>query len=77
LDGERDHPERRSLGDDAGFINNSVTSYHVVIGASNDTLDGFTILGVNVKGIEGWPYTYGGGLRNSSARSRQSLDQPS
>jgi hypothetical protein len=37
-------------GNDSGFTNNDENSYHVVIGASGATLDGFTISGGNANG---------------------------
>ncbi|UCD84228.1 MAG: chitobiase/beta-hexosaminidase C-terminal domain-containing protein [Deltaproteobacteria bacterium] len=40
------------------------TSYHVVLGASNTHLDGFTITGGNANGI--WPNNSGGGMYNDS-----------
>lgn len=46
------------LGNDSGFTNNGENSYHVVTGASEATLDGFTITGGNTSGDS---QNYGGG----------------
>ena len=48
-------------GNDSGFSNNGDNSYHVVIGADNAILDGFTIRGGNANYNSGY-YSYGGGL---------------
>jgi hypothetical protein len=46
--------------------NNSDNSYHVVMGANNATLDGFTITGGNANGGE----PYGGGMRNNNGNPK-------
>jgi predicted outer membrane repeat protein len=51
-------------GNDVGFANNAENCYHVVKGADNVTLDGFTIIGGNANG--GGTNYYGGGLYNAS-----------
>jgi hypothetical protein len=50
-------------GDDVGFTNNSENVYHVVTGADNATLDGFTITAGNANGTD--PNNSGGGMYNS------------
>ena len=49
-------------GDDVGFSHNSENVYHVVIGANNAILDGFTIQAGNANGI--YPNNSGGGIYN-------------
>ena len=57
-------------GDDVGFTNNSENVYHVVTGADNVILDGFTIMGGNANGTD--PHDSGGGMYNRS-RSNATL----
>jgi hypothetical protein len=52
-------------GNDSSFTNNAENSYHVVVGATGATLDGFTITGGNANGSD--PYNKGGGIYNASA----------
>ena len=55
-------------GDDgASFANNSENVYHVVSGADNAVLDGFTIIGGNATGGPGTNTYFGGGVFNNSA----------
>ena len=49
-------------GDDVGFANNSENIYHVVTGADNTILDGFTITAGNATGV--YPNDIGGGMIN-------------
>jgi hypothetical protein len=53
------------LGDGDGFPRNGDNSYHVVVGASGATLDGFTITGGNADGDDAW--SVGGGIYNPGA----------
>jgi len=54
-------------GDDVGFTNNGDNSYHVVTGADDTTLDGFTISGGNADGA--YPNELGGGMNNDNGSS--------
>ncbi len=49
-------------GDDVGFTNNGENSYHVLVGASDATLDGFTITGGNADALT--PDNRGAGMHN-------------
>jgi len=51
-------------GDDDGFTNNDENVYHVVTGANDATIDGFTITGGNADG-DSHPDHGGGGIYNS------------
>ncbi|MFI3212965.1 MAG: right-handed parallel beta-helix repeat-containing protein [Eubacteriales bacterium] len=56
------------IGDTSDVTDNS---YHVVIGADNATIDGFTITGGYADGEDGLPYNkYGGGMLNFLAGFR-------
>ncbi len=50
-------------GDDIGFTNNDENVYHVVTGANNATLDGFTIVAGNAANVDVGP-SCGGGMYN-------------
>jgi hypothetical protein len=52
-------------GDDLGFTNNIENVYHVVMGATGATLDGFTITAGNANGSS--PANRGGGMYNQAS----------
>jgi hypothetical protein len=54
-------------GNDVGFTNNSENVYHVVTGAGNAILDGFTIMAGNANGASNTPDESGGGMYNNSS----------
>jgi parallel beta-helix repeat protein len=53
-------------GDDVGFTNNDENAYHVVTGADNATLDGFTVTAGNADGSS---HSDGGGMYNDYSSS--------
>ncbi len=57
----------RDPGTFATTLDGENVAYHVVVGASNATLDGFTVTRGNANGA--WPNNYGGGLYNSAVGS--------